>query len=404
MTLKTRMINNCTVITEHKPSVQTAAVGVWLRNGTRYESASQAGYSHFLEHLLFKRTQQYSGQELSSRFEIMGGQINAETGRELTSFHGLVPYHYANDLLGLLLEMITQSAFSATDFDLEREVVLQELAMLKDDPEEALEDLATEKVWGDHSMGKQILGSRASLTQASWAEFQDYIQATINSHNICIVASGNIEVAALEAIVENTAFRQGERPTPPTPTYTPLQAQLDIQAEQNHLLWIMPTVSYQDSQVAAYDIANHILAGGYDSRLYQVLREQLGLVYSIDSRNDHYSDCGLWFIQTNTDKSHTTETIAAVRNTLQDLIVSGPTIQELEFARQHLQSVLILESEDLGARMDRLAQDQLYCGQPTSLQTQLQQYAAVRSKDIQAILRAGWERVSFFSTDCGQIQ
>lgn len=398
MTLKTRVINNCTVITEQKSTIQTAAIGIWLQNGARYESVSQCGYSHFLEHLLFKGTQQRSGQALSSRFEVMGGHINAETGRELTSFHGLVPYQHANELLSLLLEMLTQSAFSAHDFDLERDVVLQELAMLKDDPEEALEDLATEKVWGDHSMGKQILGSQQSLAQASWTEFQEYIKSTINSHNLCIVASGNIDVSALETIIENTSFRPGQRPPSPTPVYTPIQAQLDIQAEQNHLLWIMPTVAYHHSRVAAYDIANHILAGGYDSRLYQVLREQLGLVYSIDSRNDHYSDCGLWFIQTNTDKNNADNTIAAVRETIQALIASGPSTQELEFARQHLQSVLILESEDLEARMDRLAQDELYCGHPIGLQEQLQQFADVRPEDIQAVLRDGWEQVSFFST------
>lgn len=398
MTFKTRVINNCTIITEQNTSVQTAAIGIWLHNGARFESALQSGYSHFLEHLLFKGTKQQSGQELSSRFEIMGGHINAETGRELTSFHGLVPQQFSTDLLGLLLEMLTQCDFSENDFELERDVVLQELAMLKDDPEEALEDLGTERVWHGHSMGMQILGSRNSLNSANMQTFREYMDSTIISENLCIVASGNIDNDAIDHLVTNTEFKQGQRSNTTTPYYTPTREQVDIRAEQNHLLWIMPAVAYQDTQMAAYDMANHILAGGYDSRLYQVLREQQGLVYSIDSRNDHYSDTGLWFIQTNTEKDNSQQTIDAVQDTIQTLIDNGPTARELDFARQHLQSVLILESEDLSARMDKLAQDHLYYGRPISLDEQLQHYAQVSAQDVQSVLRHGWQQASFFST------
>lgn len=398
MTLKTRVINHCTVITEHIPSAQTAAIGIWLLNGSRYETINQTGYSHFLEHLLFKATRQHSSQEIARRFEVMGGHVNAETGRELTSFHGHVPKQFACELLSLLLEMLTQNDFSKQDFELERDVVSQELAMLKDDPEEALEDFGTEKVWNHHSMGKQILGTPTSLNQATMETFKTYMRSTITTDNLCIVASGHFDVGALEKIIADTQFNQGKTSPTSTPVYTSCRAQLDIQAEQNHLLWLMPSVAYNDPMMAAYEIANHILAGGYDSRLYQTLREKLGLVYSIDSRNDHYSDTGLWLLQTNTEQSNSKQTIAAVQQTIEHLINTGPTPQELNDARQHLQSRMVLEFEDREGRMDKLAQDNFYCGRHIDLEEQLEQYEKVQQENIQSILANGWQQVSFFST------
>jgi predicted Zn-dependent peptidase len=390
--------NQCRLITEHIPTAKTAAVGIWLQNGARYESSEQTGYAHFLEHLVFKGTSNHSGQELSTRFEVMGGHVNAETGRELTSFHGIVPTQYACDLLSLLIDMLTRTVFSEREFSLERDVVLQELAMLKDDPEEALEDFSTEQVWAGHSMGRQILGTRTSLENADMSGFRKYIQNTITANRLCIVAVGNFDQHALQVLCEGIDLAAKEPQQIPAPVYTQSEAQLDIKAEQKHLVWVMPASSCREPQYAAYEIANHILAGGYDSRLYQVLREQLGLVYSIDSRNDHYSDTGLWFIQTNTEHDNTGKTIAAVQQTLADLITRGPTQQELDFARAHLQSALIIESEDLGERMNKMAQDILYHGHIISLEEQLRSYEQVTTVDIQSIIKESWEQASFFTT------
>ncbi len=398
MAISTTVTDNCRLMTEYIPTVNTAAIGIWLQNGARYEKSSQTGYAHFLEHLLFKGTDRYSSKELSTRFEVMGGHINAETGRELTAFHGVVPKQYGTDLLALLLDMVTHTQFSDTDFLLERDVVLQELAMLKDDPEEALEDFSTEQVWGQHSMGKQILGTVDSLKQADRSSFTQYMRHVVSAHKLCIVAVGNVDQASLESLCRDIDLVIAEPLAIPAPEYKPLQAQLDNDAEQKHLLWLMPAVGYHHPQQATYEIANHMLAGGYDSRLYQVLREQLGLVYSIHSRNDHYSDTGLWFVQTNTDMENTDKTIQAVENTIKQLIDEGPSQQELDFTRQHLQSALILESDDLDSKMDTIAQDIIYTGRIISLEEQLDGYSQVTTNDIQDVISRAWNQVSFFST------
>ncbi len=390
--------NQCQLISEHIATVNTAAVGIWLHNGARYEAEDQTGYAHLLEHLVFKGTDKHSAHELSTRFEVMGGQINAETGRELTSFHGVVPGQYATELLALLIDMLTGTVFSANEFNLERDVVLQELAMLKDDPEEALEDFCTEQVWAGHSMGRQILGTRDSLNNASLSTFREYMHNTVTANRLCIVATGNFDQDALQQLCEDINLDVSGTAAIPAPTYTRTEARLDIRAEQQHLAWVMPAKSCRHPQHAAYEIANHIIGGGYDSRLYQTLREQLGLVYSIGSRNDHYSDTGLWFIQTNTDHDNSEQTITVVQQTLQELATNGPTQQELDFARQHLQSALVIEADDLETRLDKMADDMFYHGRIISLDEQLALYEQVTTTDIQTVTRESWEQVSFFST------
>jgi len=390
--------DNCYIITDSIPGINTASIGLWLQNGARYESLNEQGYAHFLEHLVFKQTKQHSGAQLSTLFEVMGGHINAETGREMTAFHGLVPQQHAVELLSLFIEMLFQTDFSQSDFKIERDVVLQELAMLKDDPEEALEDFGSEQVWLNHNIGRQILGSRASLNNASFVGMHEYLKTVTRNKKLCIVATGNVDHDSICAACESIpAPKSPIMPNISIPEYSQSNRHLDILAEQKHLLWIMPAVSYNDDLQPAFEIANHIIAGGYDSRLYQVLREQLGLVYSVDSRVDHYSDTGLWFIQTNTENQNLTDTITAIENTMSDLISHGPTEKEIESAALHLQSSMIIARDDLEARMDKLARDIIYTGKIQSLEDQLDALKKVTRDDIQFIIKQAWSSVSHYT-------
>jgi len=398
MALTLSDFDNCYIITDSIPDINTASIGLWLQNGARYESLNEQGYAHFLEHLVFKQTKQHSGAQLSTLFEVMGGHINAETGRELTAFHGLVPQQHAIELLSLFIEMLFQSDFNQNDFKIERNVVLQELAMLKDDPEEALEDFGSEQVWRDHNIGRQILGSRSSLNNASFNGMHEYLKTVTRNKKLCIVATGNVDHDSICAACEKIpAPKSSITPNISIPEYFQSSKHLDIPTEQKHLLWVMPAVSYDDELQPVYEIANHIIAGGYDSRLYQVLREQLGLVYSIDSRVDHYSDTGLWFIQTNTEKQNSAKTIEAIENTLLDLINHGPTEQEIEFAQLHLQSSLIIASDDLEASMDKLARDVIYTGKSQALEDQINALKKVSQDDIQSIIKQAWSCTSHFT-------
>ena len=386
------------LVVEEKSSLQSAAIGVWFQNGARYERDDQTGYAHLLEHLLFKGTRQHTAHELSSRFESMGGQINAETGRELTALHGVVPANDASEFLTLLLHMLTETTFSEEEFYLERDVVLQELAMLDDDPEEALEDFSTEQVWQNHSMGRQILGTRESLTAVSYAGFIEYMRTVLGKNHFTIVAVGRINKDALISVCQQLNDKTDNKITSKTPAYHSCSTQFDLGSQQQHLLWLMPAVNYGHSKIAIYDIANHLLGGGYDSRLYQCLREKHGLVYSIDSRCDFYADTGLWFIQTNTDNDNSDKTRQITIDTINELATSGPSNSELNNAKSHLQASMILEADDIACRMENIAHDVIYCGQVPSLQDQIDAYQAVQIKDVISVMNSAWKCHSFFTS------
>lgn len=398
MTIHIDTFHHCTIVSEHRPQSVTTAIGVWLENGVRYENEQQSGYAHFFEHLVFKGTENLSGQQLSRQFEKMGGQINAETGRELTAFYGHTPSTYSIELLSLILDMLLKTRFSREEFELERDVVLQELAMLDDDPQEALEDAATEKVWADHPMGRQILGNERSLRAANYDDFLDYIQSLLHDSRLYIVAVGQVDREALSQLIQSYDRHDGRKKVSTPPLYRASRDQLPIHAEQKHLAWVMPAVAYTDKHAPLYDIANHILAGGYDSYLYQCLREQHGLVYSIDSRNDHYADSGLWFIQTNTDPDNSARCIELVDSTMQFLANSGPSQESLENTIQHLQSRLIIESEDPECRLDYLAQNFIYRQRIPDLQEQLQKYAQFGIVDLKSLYKQAWKHASCFMT------
>ena len=397
--MRTSVIENpgYQLIIESNPAIRTAAIGIWFQNGARYENDQQTGYAHLLEHLLFKGTQQHSAQDLSARFECMGGQVNAETGRELTAVHGVVPGFNATEFLQLLLQMLTESKFSEQDFYLERDVVLQELAMLEDDPEEALEDYSTEQVWYQHSMGRQILGTRESLAHVTYAEFTDYMTEVLNSSQFTIVAIGQVDSAEIETVCQKISNKVTKQPTSLTPEYKLTNRQFDIESQQQHLLWIMPATGYGYKHRAVYEVANHILGGGYDSRLYQALREKLGLVYSIDSRCDYYRDTGLWFVQTNTENESIERTQQAAIETIQQLTISGPNTTELDNAKCHLQASLILEADDIASRIENVAHEVIYSGRMQSVEEQITAYRNVHADEVVSVLKNAWEKHSFFT-------
>ena len=391
-----KTVNGFKLVCKPMPGLHSAAIGVWLRNGCRNEQAEQQGYAHFFEHLVFRGTRHHSGKQLSTLFESMGGDANAETGRELTGFYGHVPESRCVEFLQLLFEMLINPAFTEQDFQLERDVVLQELAMLNDDPEEALEDYATAQVWPNHSMGRQILGCIESLNQATRESLHQYARDIISQDSLLIVAVGNINVTELSTLCNEYNCLSRTHPTASPPEYIKTTGTLSLDCEQAQLQWLMPAAAYAAPQAAAYEIANHILAGGYDSRLYQSLREEQGLVYSIDSHIDHYHDTGLWFIQTNTDPEQTEQVVAAVETVMQTLIISGPDEQELANAREHLKSYYLIDNDDVQSSMETIAHDVFYYGEALSLEQKLSAYDQVTVQSLQQVYTQAWQQVSKF--------
>jgi predicted Zn-dependent peptidase len=389
--LTTLLGNGVRVVSRSHPGARCAALGLWLHNGTRHQARDESGFAHLLEHLFFKGAGELNAEQLSARFEAMGGQINAHTGRELTALHGLVPAQCLGELVELLISMLLAPRFSQHDVELERQVVLQELAMVEDDPEEALEDHGTERVWTDHPMGWQILGSANSLASVGAADMQAYLRRLLKGGRVTVVATGAVDHAALVAACRPLAgLPRGGLPTMATPAFAERDEHRKRATSQTQLLWMSPAPAVISDSYVACVLANHILGGGLASRLYLELRERRGLVYGVASRVDWYSDTGLWLIQTSCDPHQAAVCRQAAESTLDELVEQGPSDEELAQARGHVRSSLLIEEDDLEESMERLARETIYLGEAPAVETRLEQIEAAGPEEVRRVLADSW--------------
>lgn len=388
----TRFPNGLTILSRHLPHRHSVALGVWLLNGSRHEAAHESGYAHLLEHLLFKGTDTLDAIALAQRFDAMGGQINAFTGRELTAFHGLIPGAELTELLQIFIAMLRTPRFDDADLAVESKVVFQEMAMVQDNPEETLEEIGVARAWANHSIGRPVLGDRATLAAASAEGIHAYLKNNLSGERLWVVAAGNVDHASLV----NACRGLAELPATPSPRssapgFAPGEHTEDLgDSEQTPLLWLMPAPAPTDPDFYAAVLANHILGNGNSSRLFQSVREQQGLVYGIQSRLESYSDTGLWLIQTACDPERADECRAAVEATVEELINGGSPPNELELARRHLGAGLMMEDDDLDAVMERLARETIYLRRQPALEEHLAELQRVSAADLTAALAARW--------------
>lgn len=358
----TALANGVRIVTQRLPYHHSVALGLWLLNGTRHEAKDQTGYAHFLEHLFFKGTDRLDGPTLALRLEAMGGQVNAHTGRELTALHGLVPKRDIPELLSILGDMLCRPRFNDHDVSLERQVILQEMAMVEDNPEEVLEDRTMTLAWPDHPLGQPILGRPEVIERADAASLRDYLREQISGGRVWVVAVGDVEHNALvTACSDLAALPDGDMTTPHTPPrFVPGQHAITLHAEQSQLLWIMPIPPAGAPDHYAHLMANHVLGGGVSSRLFQELRERRGLVYGIHSRLEYYSDGGVWSIHTACDPRHADACRDSVCATIEELLQKGINDRELNIARNHLSAALVIDEDHPDSIMERLAREAIY--------------------------------------------
>lgn len=392
----TRLPNGIRVISYPMPT-RSAALGFWIINGVRHQAPHQDGYAHLLEHLLFKGTAHHDTRALALRFEAMGGEINAHTGRELTALHGLVPADDLYDLAALFRDMLLQPGFTAHDVAQERGVVLQEMALIQETPAEALEEAAIERVWPGHPMGRPILGDSEIIRRAGVSALRDYLRGVLQGAPLCLVAAGRVDHASLlRACAPLGELPAGAIPTQAPPRFEPGEHTAHRDVTQCHQAWLMPVPPMADPAYTALVFANHLLGAGASSRLFQALREERGLVYGVQSRLELYSDAGLWLIQTACDHEHAIECRQAVEDTVRGLIEQGPAPQEMENTRRHLRAGLLLEEDDPESGMERLAREAIYLQRHPALEERLAWIDAVSSQAVQSLLANAWAN-AFYS-------
>ncbi len=392
MIKKSVLHNQVTVVSQHLPHAPASAVGVWLQNGSRHQQPQQCGYAHLLEHLLFKGTQSMDASTLAVEFERMGGQVNAHTGREMTALHAFVPNQHVPRLISLFGEMLFQPRFDDHDLRIEKDVVLEEMAMVKDSPEEVLEERAIQNSWPSHPIAWPILGDVPQLKKADAQTLHEYLQSILCGRRIWIIAAGGISHDELRASVAECfgSVAEGDFPTQTAPEYRQHEDDLHYNSNRACFLWTFPAPRVGDSGYYTAVLANHLLGGGTSSRLFQEIREQRGLVYDIQSQLELYSDCGLWTISTACEPNNHQQLREAVETCIERLVHGKLTDHELAVSREFIKSNLVVERSNIEIAMERMAREVIYLGHAVSHDEHMAAFDRVTAADIQSLLRDNW--------------
>jgi predicted Zn-dependent peptidase len=385
--------NGLRLVTLSLSGLHTAALGAWLINGSRHESEGEAGYAHYLEHLLFRHALVSNDGGLAQRFDALGAQVNAHTGRELAVLHGQALREDLPELLALFSDMLAPH-FSDDGFAAEREVLRQELA-LADSGEDELDNVAIALAWRRHPLARPILGHEASLAAATAARLRSYAKAAVAGQRLVIVAAGacnHAELARACAPLAALAAGAGAKTTPPV--FTGGDHERSWRTPYSRLLWLLPAPAANEPAFAAL-VANHVLGGGIASRLFSSLRERQGLAYGVSSHLDQYSDAGLWWIRTSCEAVRTDACRQLVEAELTALAQDGPTARELDAAKRHLRARLRMEQDDPIATMQRVAREAIYLHRHPSLEEYQDEVAAVSADDVaRSLARAQRDRLA----------
>lgn len=355
---RTDLDSGLTVVTEAMAGARSASFGCWVRVGARDEPVELAGASHFLEHLLFKGTETHSGQEVSEAIEAVGGELNAHTAHEHTAFYTRVPAASASVGLELLAEVVSGPSFDAEDVESERQVILEELHLAEDEGEDKVTSLVHEALWGDHPLGREVLGTLDTIGAMDAVAIRTFFEAHYHPANLVLCAAGAVDHDALVAIGEGFPSRRpGPRPARTAPSGPfPVRANdvLVRPSEQAHLAIAWPGVATDDPDRYAVAVANQVFGGGLSSRLFQQVREDRGLAYSVYSSMSSFSDAGSLLAYAGTGAERIEDVRALIVEVAGSLASDGVTEREWAVARGYLEGSFVLGLEDSGAVMARL--------------------------------------------------
>jgi len=388
---RTDLASGLAVVTEEVPGARSASFGCWVRVGGRDEVDALAGASHFLEHLLFKGTATQTGREISEAIEAVGGELNAHTAHEQTAFYTRVPAAAASVGLDLLADVVTSPTFDADDVESERQVILEELHLAEDEGDDRVLSLAHEALWGDHPLGREVLGSLASIDAMDHETIHGFFERHYHPHHLVLVAAGAVDHAQVVAAGERFADRPAvDRPARVAPTGGPpvqSHALLRRPLEQAHVAVVWPGLAADDPDRYALSVCNQILGGGLSSRLFQEIREERGLAYSVFSSVAAYSDAGSVVAYAGTSPERVGEVRKLILEAVAELVADGVTDREWEVARGYLEGASVLGLEDSGSVMARLGNHVCAKGKVTPLEDQLAKLRAVTPDDVHRVAR-----------------
>jgi predicted Zn-dependent peptidase len=370
---RTEFTSGLRVLTERMPGVRSVALGFWVLAGSRDEPPKIGGSSHFLEHLLFKGTKTRSARDIAEAFDFVGGDVNAFTAKEYTCFYARVRDRDLSMAVEHLCDMVQNSLIRRADVDAERQVILEEIKMHDDTPDDAIHDLFNETLWPDHPLGRSILGTVRSIRDATPAQIRRFYRRHYVPGNLVVVAAGNVRhEQLLERIGEHieTGRVRSEGPAAwnlrqigPAPEPSGRTRIRRRKTEQAHIVLGTNGLSRSDPDRFALGIVNVALGGGMSSRLFQEVREKRGLAYSVYSYHTMFVDAGLFAAYAGTTPARARQVLSILREQLQDVADGGLTEQEFDRAKGHMKGSLVLGLDDPSGRMSRLGKSEISHGE-----------------------------------------
>ncbi|MDI6754859.1 MAG: pitrilysin family protein [Thermodesulfobacteriota bacterium] len=406
MIQKTTLKNGIQVITEEIPYVHSVSVGIWVETGSRDELSEENGIAHFIEHMLFKGTRRRSARQIAKEIDAVGGVLNAFTSKEFSSIYAKVLAEHLPVALDLLFDLYLNSLFAPGELEKERQVIVQEISMVEDTPDEYIHDLFSQSFWPRHSLGLPILGRLETISRMDRRKLRDFfIQHYIDVPPI-IVAAGKLKHEDLLRPVRQALGKIRPRPKerkecPPRP-HTHIQVK-NKKLEQVHLLLGTPGLPVGHPQRYGFSVLNTILGGGMSSRLFQEVREKRGLAYSVYSFVASFLDSGMLGVYVGTGDNTLKRVIQIILKEMKNLTGDSIRPKELRSAKEQLKGNLLLSLESTDSRMSRLAKSEIYFRRFISAEEIIEGIEKVSAKEISALAQQFFQPDSISLTVLGPV-
>ncbi|MBC7347609.1 MAG: insulinase family protein [Clostridia bacterium] len=383
---KVQLPNGLRLVVEEVPYFHSVAIGIWVRAGSRNETPAIRGVSHFLEHLLFKGTTRRTAKQIAQELEAVGGVLNAFTTKEYTCFYAKVLAEHLPLAVDVLADMFFNSLMDEKDIEKEKRVVLEEIRMYDDSPDELVHDLFARAVWQDHPLGWSILGSYESVASLDREKIIGYYRDHYTPGNTVVAIAGKVRA---DKVIAYLSPIFGGRPNqgaamsyhPPVP-----HAAVELtprETEQVQLCLGTPGLAQDDSLIYALQILNNVAGGGLSSRLFQEIREERGLAYSVYSYHSTYHDSGLFTVYAGTGPDSVKEVVRLILRELAKIKKEGITREELRRSQEQMRGSLLLGMENVSNRMSRLGKTELCYGRVITTEEMLEQLSRVTPEEVQ---------------------
>lgn len=397
----TRLANGLTILTEKMPDVRSATVGIWLKKGSRHEPRQLNGILHFIEHAVFKGTAKRSALDIAVESDRLGGHLDAFTSHETTGFMMKVVDKNALQALDLIADMLANPRFDEKDMRREQKVILEEIKMVEDSPEEILGEILTEKFFPDHPLGLPIEGTRKTVKTFNQQTTLDFHRTIYSPENLVVAAAGNVEHAPIvdlmkkifgQKSVENRKSKIENRQKPPL-SAAPIVIKRKQNLEQAHVIIAAPWLAATDERRYAGSLLVSILGDGNSSRLWQTIREKRGLAYSVGADANEFQDCGIFSIYAGCSPEKVGEVVDLSIAELKKIKTHGVSEDELNLAKEQTTASILLGLEDSASRAEVLAQQEITYGRLIPVEESLEKFNQVTREEIQNLAQ------EFFQTE-----